>query len=445
MDVHKSGELHVGIDAQVLPWRNGGVAHALMALVRALANLPDANERYSLVVDTEEEEEFWRPLLGPNQSLLRKKKIRPVQMRARPKGLRGVVGGAIKSARQWVNGPVEPEIENLSWPDVPISDGFYESLGCDVLHIPWQNFVLCAMPTIYNPHDLQHLHMPHFFTPKELAWKETMYSMGCRFARTVAVGSQWVKDDVAQSYGIDRRKIQVIPEGPQLQLAPRITSEKAEDVRNQYSLPARYIFYPAIMWPHKNHLRLLDALAILRREQGLVVSLVCTGTKHEEFWPTIERRIRDLNLAQQVHCLGFVPESDLRAIQQAACGLVQPSLFEASSLPIFDAWLEEIPVACSRATALPGQVGDAAILFDPLNVHDIACAVAEIMTSAETRRELCARGLRRLGDFDWTRTAKAYRAVYRRTAGLTLNEEDRWLLEWDWMRNPDRSPNMKAI
>ena len=37
-------------------------------------------------------------------------------------------------------------------------------------------------------------------------------------------------------------------------------------------------------------------------------------------------------------------------------------------------------------------------------------------------------------DFDVLRTAKAYRAVYRRTAGARLTEEDRWLLQWDWMR-----------
>ena len=51
------------------------------------------------------------------------------------------------------------------WPEVPVSDGFFESLGCEVVHFPTQGYVLCALPTIYNPHDLQHLHYPQFFTP----------------------------------------------------------------------------------------------------------------------------------------------------------------------------------------------------------------------------------------------------------------------------------------
>ena len=78
-----------------------------------------------------------------------------------------------------------------------MSTGFHESLGCDVLHFPTQGFILCAMPTIYNPHDLQHLVYPQFFSPQTLAWRETVYPAGCRFAQTVVVGSQWVKEDVS--------------------------------------------------------------------------------------------------------------------------------------------------------------------------------------------------------------------------------------------------------
>ncbi|MGH2362332.1 MAG: hypothetical protein ACRDGM_17550, partial [bacterium] len=63
-------ELRVAIDAQILPARNGGVAHALLALVRALGRLPDGGEAYRLVVASEEEAAFWRPWLGPNQDLV---------------------------------------------------------------------------------------------------------------------------------------------------------------------------------------------------------------------------------------------------------------------------------------------------------------------------------------------------------------------------------------
>jgi hypothetical protein len=50
---------------------------------------------------------------------------------------------------------------------------------------------------------------------------------------------------------------------------------------------------------------------------------------------------------------------------------------------------------------------------------------------------LIERGKKRLQDFSWERTARAYRAVYRRAAGITLTDEDQNLLKWNWMQAPE--------
>ena len=79
---------------------------------------------------------------------------------------------------------------------------------------------------------------------------------------------------------------------------------------------------------------------------------------------------------------------------------------------------------------------DAALLFDPFDHVAIADALHRLYTDGPLRELLKTRGTRRLGDFDWARTARAYRAVYRRTAGQRLSLEDEELLNWDWMREP---------
>jgi glycosyltransferase involved in cell wall biosynthesis len=147
----------------------------------------------------------------------------------------------------------------------------------------------------------------------------------------------------------------------------------------------------------------------------------------------------ELNLGPQVKFLGFIPEEELRAVYRLAQFLVMPSLFEAISLPIFDAWAEGVPVVCSNATALPEQVQDAAVLFDPHSAEAMANAMAKVATSAELQHRLRERGAQRVQDFHWERTAKAYRAVYRRTAHFPLTEEDRQLLAWNWLRAPQRN------
>ena len=150
-------------------------------------------------------------------------------------------------------------------------------------------------------------------------------------------------------------------------------------------------------------------------------------------------RVRQLNLSSQVKFLGFVPEDDLRALYRLAQFLVMPTLYEADSCPIHEAWSEGLPVASSNATALPDQVHDAGLLFDPKNILDIANAVERMAMDQELRDDLRERGYRRVEDFDWERTAKAYRAVYRRAADRPLTDEDRMLLQWDWMREPQRT------
>jgi glycosyltransferase involved in cell wall biosynthesis len=197
-----------------------------------------------------------------------------------------------------------------------------------------------------------------------------------------------------------------------------------------------FAFYPAVTWEHKNHIRLFQALARLRDRDRLKVHLVCTGYQATPFWPRIEETISTLKLQDQIQFLGKVPGVDLRAIYRSAQFVAVPTLFEAASGPVFEAWQEETPVTCSNVTALPEQARDAALIFDPYSVEEIAAAVGRLATDSNLRSQLVHKGKSRLKDFSWERTAKAYRALYRKVARQSLSEEDEFLLSWDWMGKP---------
>src|SRR5690606_4122398 len=59
--------IRVAIDAQGLDLRSGGVAHVLVAVLRAIAQLGDGAESYRILVSSERDAEMWRSELGPNQ------------------------------------------------------------------------------------------------------------------------------------------------------------------------------------------------------------------------------------------------------------------------------------------------------------------------------------------------------------------------------------------
>ena len=454
------GNLNVAIDPQIMPGICGGVAQAAMNLVSGLGQLTDGPETYIIIVQSQQQLEWLKPFAGSNQRFVMKHAVTHSddvvlqfenRRRALPQFIKSSLGPAVpylhfawrmfllkrKSVigfpmRSYLKKSVKLSPRSFN---ITMSDGFYESLGCHVLHIPVQSFVLSALPTIYNPHDLQHEHYPQFFSSSELGWRDEVYPAGCHLAHTVVVGSQWIKDDVVRCYGVNPNKVQVIPEAAPTQLYGVPSNGFLTEILNKYRIEQPFAFYPAVTWPHKQHIALLEAIAHLRDKHRMVIRLVCTGSRYEPHWPEINTCLGRLNLSGQVKFLGFVPDEDLRALYRLSQFLIQPSLFEASSLPIFEAWLEGVPVACSNVSALPDQVKDAGLLFDPHSVESIADAMRKLSADSSLRQELRTSGIRRLKDFDLGRTSRALRAVYRRAARFPLTEEDRWLLNWDWMRD----------
>src|SRR5438093_5628392 len=229
--------LKIAIDAQISRDSMGGVASVTMALIHALGQLRDGSEAYTIIVSSPEQLEWLNPILGPNQQSA----VRPHSPSYRERVQRWVGGTTfsrlvrhalrpLQSVVKYIQQPVDSRL----WPEVPLSDGFYESLGCDVVHIPTKNFVLCALPTVYNPHDLQHLHYPQFFTVSKMAWRETIYPAGCRFAHTVVAASQWIKDDIIRHYHVSADKVQVIPWGAPTLAYPEPSQEDLLTVKRRY-------------------------------------------------------------------------------------------------------------------------------------------------------------------------------------------------------------------
>ena len=408
--------LRILINAQLTPQSGvGGVESVLVGLVRALGGLIDGDEEY-VVVGARGCDDWWQPHLGPNARVVPgpASSPKPWPARAAARLLRGLGAAPPGKTR------------------VPVSDGFFEGLDCDVIHFPYQHFVRCALPSVFNPHDLQHLHYPEFFSVAEVESREAMYRAGCSLATCIVTASRWVKDDLVRQYQVPQNRIQIVPWA-----SPMATEmSRTAPVSRPTFLPVEpYAFYPSMTWPHKNHIRLLEALALLRDREGLRVPLVCTGYQNE-FWPNIRDAIVRLALADQVTFAGLVSRDELSAVYAHAQFVIVPTLFEAASAPLFEAWQHDVPVTCSSVTSLPEQAGEAALLFDPFSVEAIADALRALATDTGLQNLLRLAGRQRREDFSWERTARAYRAVYRKAAGRRLSEEDLTLLDWDWMRNP---------
>ncbi|MBI4588287.1 MAG: glycosyltransferase family 4 protein [Candidatus Rokubacteria bacterium] len=261
-------------------------------------------------------------------------------------------------------------------------------------------------------HDLNFELLPGCWNPLD----RRIMSLSCRLATRMAVAlvtiSDFSKRTLIQTYGVSADRVHVTPHGVRADLfAPAADAGATAALRRDLDLPPEVLFFPANTWPHKNHARLLEALAALRETDGLRPCLVLTGSvKHGH--RGVMDAVRRLGLRDQVRWLGYVDQRRLVALYRAATALVFPSLHEGFGLPILEAMACGCPVACSRTTAAGETAGDAALTFDPTDVSEIAHALRALLQSEELRRDLTRRGLRRADQFTWERSARATLRVY---------------------------------
>ncbi|HQT93676.1 MAG: hypothetical protein B7Z68_02620 [Acidobacteria bacterium 21-70-11] len=415
-DAHTSRR--VAINAQFVPGGfAGGVEQFTGALVRALGALPDGEERY-VVVAVPGFEAHSGFAAGARVATVpgfvrRGRRFRAVELL--PPGM----FRALRAFAARLRGSREAGVADR--PALP--DGaFFDALGAGVVHFPFQSFFRTAAPSIFHPHDLQHLHFPQFFTGEELATRARVYPAACETARAVVVESRWVKDDVCRNFGIAEAKVLVIPIG-----APASGTPAPGAAAASRGAPAGFVLYPAQTWPHKNHLALLEALRLLRDRDGISLPLVCTGRKNA-YWPTIADHVRTLGLGDAVRFAGYVRPDKLAGLYRDALAVVLPSLCEGAGQPLLEAFAHGAPVACSGTTSLAEYAGDAALLFDPEKPAEIAAALRRLVIEPELRERLRSAGCARLGSFSWERSARTYRALYRELAGWPVTAEDRALL-----------------
>lgn len=310
---------------------------------------------------------------------------------------------------------------------IPPSDGTIERAGTDVIHFVRQAAFLTEIPSIYHPWDLQYLHLPQFFTDRERRLRDLSYRTFCARAARVVAASTWAKNDFVQSFGLAADRIIVIPVAPTPGAYPSPSPEETAAVRSKFDLPPRFLVYPAQTWQHKNHLRLIEAVARLRDLHGESIDLICTGHLNEHY-AAIRSALRQLRLQDSVRFLGYVTAAELQSIYRLAIGMIFPSLFEGWGIPIVEAFAAGIPVASSNATSLASLVGNAALLFDPNDVDQISEAALAIWTDAAQRERLIALGTARLAQLNPDTVARTYRALYREVAGQVLSDDDRALL-----------------
>jgi glycosyltransferase involved in cell wall biosynthesis len=311
---------------------------------------------------------------------------------------------------QVVDVPLSPFSLGQQW-SVP---RLLHHLGADVYHSPYYLMPYCpGVPVVVTVYDLIPLLFPRLAsTAARLLFRSTM-ALALRTAFHVIAISEATRRDLRAFFRVSPQKVTTIP----LAVAPNFRPPpptEVERVRRKYDLPNDYVLYLGINKPHKNLVRLVEAWGQIRDSQSTIRNsqLVIAGVWDSRY-PESQQRATVLGLDNAIHFLGPVAEEDLTALYGGAVLFAFPSQCEGFGLPVLEAMACGTPVACANISSLPEVGGDAVLYFDPADVKAIAEALRQAVADPDLRAELRERGLARVAQFSWERTAQETLHLYR--------------------------------
>ncbi len=245
-------------------------------------------------------------------------------------------------------------------------------------------------------HDLSVLDHTEWYQPRFRSWSRFLLPRLARRARVTFAVSEYLRRSVIKRFGVPEERVVVVPGAVNTALFHPCDPTV---VREKYELSGRYILYVGTIDPRKNLERLLQAWFRLMEFRDL--TLVIAGAESQSFRPVALGASR-----RRTRFLGYVPDEDLPGLYSGAALFVMPSLFESHGLTVLEAMACGTPVVTSYAGALPEVAGDAAIQVDPTSVEGMAEAMRTLLLDDELRSKLKRKGLGRVQQFSWERSAE---------------------------------------
>jgi glycosyltransferase involved in cell wall biosynthesis len=258
-------------------------------------------------------------------------------------------------------------------------------------------------------HDLIYMRYPEAHGRIRAAGMARLVPLAARRSHRIVAPSSATRDDLVSLLDVAVDKIDVVPEGLG---ASRVPGADEAAVRSLFGLGDRQVALTvSAKRPHKNLVRLLDALALIPAERRPLLVVPGYPTPHEA---ELRQRARVLGLESDTRFLGWVSPPELEGLYALCACFVFPSLYEGFGLPVLEAMARGVPVACSDRGALREVAGRAAMLFDPERPQAIAEVVDELLTRRVEAQRLASAGQAHAEAFTWAATARGTIASYER-------------------------------
>lgn len=240
-------------------------------------------------------------------------------------------------------------------------------------------------------HDLMHRYEGRFPEIRnDYEVRERLFASKAKYAWCILTDSKLGKRQFEESYAkyIRKRKLHIVS-------LPFVAPKHLVECEEEYiDTPEKYVFYPAQFWQHKNHMNLLKAIDLLVQDIPDIHLLLVGAEKNG--MKNVKRYILEHGLTDHVTITGFVSDGSLAYLYRHAVGMVMPSYFGPTNIPPLEAMALGCPTAVSNKYAMPEQVGDAGLLFNPDSPEEIAGCIKQMWCDESLRQEMIRKGNRQI-------------------------------------------------
>lgn len=260
------------------------------------------------------------------------------------------------------------------------------------------------IPQVDVIHDINFVH-----NPKQLPWLTSWYynKYFVKFAKKathIGTVSEFSKNDICTTYGIDREKVTVCYNGSNEQYKP-ISEDEKKVIRDKYSKGKKYFVFVGALSPRKNVDGLLRSFEIFKERYNIDYKLLIVGgTLHKT--GEIEKVYSEMKHKDDVIFTGRLETDELCKVVAASESLVYIPHFEGFGIPLLEAMYAETAVISGNTTSLPEVVGNAALICSPSDYEKVAENMNHIATNEELRNSLIEKGRLQRQKFSWQLTSE---------------------------------------
>ncbi len=265
------------------------------------------------------------------------------------------------------------------------------------LYLENTDFII-TIPDLSHREDLE---FPEWTKSSEFQRRDEIISKSTVKAIAVITNANIIKDKISSIYSVEKNRIYVINHRPSLGISKYRNYEPKlfEELKKKYNLPKKYIFYPAMYLPHKNHKYIIDVIKILNNESNIEMSAVFCGSD-KGYLNKIKNYSKETGQQQNSFFLDFVEDKYLPYLYLNSVALTMPTFSGPTNIPPWEAFMLNVPVLYSNIHNVKEVYKEAVLYIDPFKPMTMVNGLKEILTNENTRKKLLLNGKRILDSVD---------------------------------------------